>query len=96
VAIVGHPTSLPDAVSKVQGGGLPPTKSAGSRFMAARTNSILHPDGGKGGYILYLVEGAGLALIIHEVTLRGRRGDVPGGDCDPRGAQAYLTVRRAP
>jgi four helix bundle protein len=37
-----------------------------------------------------------LARIIHKVTSRGRRGAVHRGVCDPRGAEAYLTVRRAP
>lgn len=35
-------------------------------------------------------------LPAHRVSLRGRRGAVPGWVFDPRGAAAYLTVRRAP
>jgi len=37
-----------------------------------------------------------LARNSHQLSSRGRRGAVPGGVCDPRGAEAYLTVRRAP
>ncbi len=37
-----------------------------------------------------------LARTSHRVSSRGRRGAVPSWVFDPRGAEAYLTVRRAP
>ena len=37
-----------------------------------------------------------LACISHRTSERGRRGAVPGGVCDPRGADAYSSVRGAP
>ena len=37
-----------------------------------------------------------LARISHRLSSRGRRGDVPSGVFDPRGAEAYQAVRRAP
>jgi len=37
-----------------------------------------------------------LARISHRVSSRGRRGVVPSGVCDPRGAECVLAVRRAP
>jgi len=36
------------------------------------------------------------ACIPHQLSRRGRRGAVPSGVFDPRGAESYLTVRRAP
>jgi len=37
-----------------------------------------------------------LTRISHQLSSRGRRGAVPRGVCDLRGADAYLTVRGAP
>ena len=37
-----------------------------------------------------------LARTSHRCSSRGCRGAVPSGVFDPRGAEAYLTVRRAP
>ena len=36
------------------------------------------------------------ARISHRLSSRGRRGAVPSGVSDPRGAETYSTVRRAP
>jgi len=38
----------------------------------------------------------GLARTSHRLSWRGRRGAVPSGVFDLRGAESYLTVRRAP
>jgi endonuclease-3 len=38
----------------------------------------------------------GLARDSHQLSSRGRRGAVPSGVSDPRGAESYLKVRRAP
>jgi len=40
--------------------------------------------------------GLELACISHRVSWRGRRGAAPSGVFDLRGAESYLTVRRAP
>jgi phosphoglycolate phosphatase-like HAD superfamily hydrolase len=39
---------------------------------------------------------ASLARVSHQLSSRGQRGAVPSGVYDPRGAESYLTVRRAP
>jgi hypothetical protein len=39
---------------------------------------------------------ARLARTSHQLSWRGRRGAVPSGVFDLRGAESYLTVRRAP
>jgi hypothetical protein len=36
------------------------------------------------------------ARVSHQLSSRGRRGAVPSGVFDPRGAESYFTVRRAP
>ena len=41
-------------------------------------------------------ETKGLTRTSHQLSWRGRRGAVPSGVFDLRGAESYLTVRRAP
>jgi len=43
-----------------------------------------------------LLERGGIARVSHQHSSRGQRGAVPSGVYDPRGAESYFTVRRAP
>jgi hypothetical protein len=70
--------------------------------------SLAHPDpdpertigyGYGYGYGKSRLEAPGTMSLVrmsHRVSSRGRRGAVLSGVFDPRGAEAYLTVRRAP
>jgi hypothetical protein len=42
------------------------------------------------------LERGGIGRVSHQLSWRGQRGAVPSGVFDPRGAESYFTVRRAP
>jgi len=68
-----------------------------------RWADVIIPEGGFNTVELRIVRRAGwpciltgLARTSHRLSWRGRRGAVPSGVFDLRGAESYLTVRRAP